>query len=893
MGNQLLKTYSVEKDSELEGGRFLRWKLLQAVHKDRQHQPVTLFVFDKKLLDRYERTSVRDALLESLRRDATKLQKLRHPNLLHILEPLSEERSSLAFATKPVLASLYQYTQLAYNAARCLSGEPIIVRERHKGSFRRPVGGGGMLSDDEDGRSSTGVGSLGSSSSNLWAPMCLLEKKCGLLDIAEAIAFLHQDAKLVHRNINPHSVFITTQGKWLLGGMSYSVPMADTPVECDFTFSSSGSSVHDVGGVSLDPPLMYAAPEMTRTFPGRCTAASDMYSLGLLIYELLSEGNKLLINVAHYDVQAHYAQCRNALPFPAHTMPTGLHSSLTDVLSVDPERRPSIQTFLQSPFFQDINVRALRFLETLREKDEAQNIQFLQGLTRLLEDNEDFDDTRLLRERVLTPLVDVLPYSNLYPHVLPNLFLVLKKVTNPKHFQEAVWPSFRPLLTAKEIQIESVLMIIRELDFILTLCTDEMTNNHVLPLVLKCLEIPQPHIQEVVLAKLTILSKRFDYSILKNSVLPRVLNLLLNAASSHVRVSGLQAVTLVSASFDRPTILEQIIPVVEKIYKVDRAAVVCLGVAQSLETLARHLGNKLAAERILPIVVPLLVEENLNAEQFTKILGVVKNIIKKIEESKSKGFQIVTNNSSAVTEALGSNQDAASFETLLLSSQGLRTSNAPQPLPPQPISAPTVPPGQLTAANPPKFSTTGASADPFAVLLSSSSSSPPPPPTIPASSGVGLSTSLSKLLVNLPTGSAGEALPPPARRAVTPSISGLPGVIGRGSVPLVAASITGPSWGGESKTDGLQSSSATTGSCSVDLMSLSLSANNPSAVHLPRSSADPFAGLSTTTGSFTSPPAKLPPPPPPAGNMSGLFSAPPTKPPRTTGDPWGGLDILK
>ena len=50
-----------------------------------------------------------------------------------------------------------------------------------------------------------------------------LEMKCGLLDIAEAIRFLHQDAKTAHLGVAPVNIFVTEHGKWLLGGFGYSI----------------------------------------------------------------------------------------------------------------------------------------------------------------------------------------------------------------------------------------------------------------------------------------------------------------------------------------------------------------------------------------------------------------------------------------------------------------------------------------------------------------------------------------------------------------------------------------------------------------------------------------------------------------------------------------------
>ncbi|CAE8677761.1 unnamed protein product, partial [Polarella glacialis] len=118
--------------------------------------------------------------------DATCLQRLRHPHILSVLEALTEERSTLAFATKPVVGTVSQ----------------LLENNRHE------------LSN--------------------------LEMKCGLLDVAEAMQFLHQDAKTAHLGLSPHAIFIDPQGKWLLGSLGHSISGVQWGqlIDCPFGFNS-------------------------------------------------------------------------------------------------------------------------------------------------------------------------------------------------------------------------------------------------------------------------------------------------------------------------------------------------------------------------------------------------------------------------------------------------------------------------------------------------------------------------------------------------------------------------------------------------------------------------------------------------------------------------------
>lgn len=386
MGNQILTKYEVSKEP-LYYSTELRWKLHSATFKERPDDRLTIFIFEKKVIDKYAKNT-KENILENMRKDASSLQRLRHPHILSVVEALSEERSTLAFATKPVVGTVAQ----------------LLEHNKHE------------LSN--------------------------LEMKCGLLDIAEAMQFLHQDAKTAHLGLSPHCIFIDPQGKWLLGGLSHSVSGVQWGqlMDCPFAFQS-----HDKPGeLSHEPPSRYAAPEMC-AMPGKCGLESDMFSLGLLTYELMSCDRLPLLRSAPRGYSSSVLR--------QGTVPADLYPVLLKLLDPMPQNRYSIAAFINSEFFMDVNVRAIRFLEQLNEKDETQRVTFLKGLPKLLQDTQSpLCTQRVLRERILPRMCSALLFPSLYGVVVPQLVALIKKerVTDSQHFQAKLWPAFKPLYSAKE-----------------------------------------------------------------------------------------------------------------------------------------------------------------------------------------------------------------------------------------------------------------------------------------------------------------------------------------------------------------------------------------------------------------------------------------------------------
>src|SRR2546421_7934539 len=92
------------------------WRIHDAKHKSTK-KAASVFIFDKKILEPHSGSLGRsggpslkkahEEVVERLRKEASCLGRLRHPNVLQLVEPVEDTRNGgLQFACEPVTASL-------------------------------------------------------------------------------------------------------------------------------------------------------------------------------------------------------------------------------------------------------------------------------------------------------------------------------------------------------------------------------------------------------------------------------------------------------------------------------------------------------------------------------------------------------------------------------------------------------------------------------------------------------------------------------------------------------------------------------------------------------------------------------------------------------------------
>lgn len=235
--------------------------------------------------------------MDTLKRGIVQLTKIRHPRILTVQHPLEESRESLAFATEPVFASLAN-----------VLGQTI--------NMPQPANLSGYKLFD-------------------------VEIKYGLLQLAEGLTFLHNDVKLIHKNISPECIIINQQGAWKIFGFEFCVLNTSAP---NATPNYPFEAINPHSPAILKPNIEFLSPECIVNHSH--SPMSDMFSLGMLSYTLYSVGHQTLFPTKDFNSVKHRSeQLRNLTSNKLACVPELLRESVKILLNTNPQIRPDAHQF--------------------------------------------------------------------------------------------------------------------------------------------------------------------------------------------------------------------------------------------------------------------------------------------------------------------------------------------------------------------------------------------------------------------------------------------------------------------------------------------------------------------------------------------------------------------
>jgi SCY1-like protein 2 len=392
-----------------------------------------------------------------------------------------------------------------------------------------------------------------------------VELKIHILELLDAITFLHCNARMVHQALSPENIYITVDGQFKLAGFFFAQALttldAMIPAGIDFGLTSSG--------LSLVPTQAFTAPEIAQE--GMASVASDSFSLGCLIYHALQVSNNA--KPLYFIDPADRSKRTSPLETPGYAagrlggLPPGARELLNRLLAPQNGDRLKLNEAKTHAWFNDPRIRTLEFLDHLSDKQHQHKLQFLSGLTRVL---GEFDSKTVLR-LLLPRLAQCLEIDSLSAQALVPLIAILEKpgLCAPANFYESVWPHIQSLCGGKEITAQGLFHIVKNTQVWLNLALIQDFQSTMLVLYQKAMECGIVKIQEAAVSSIPLFAKKLEYATLKSAILPRILKLTLGTSLSSLRRKCLESLAQFSMFIDSATTKTAIIPTLERLCKVD------------------------------------------------------------------------------------------------------------------------------------------------------------------------------------------------------------------------------------------------------------------------------------------------------------------------------------
>ncbi|XP_035281447.1 SCY1-like protein 2 isoform X1 [Anguilla anguilla] len=594
MGNPVTREFEVGRHMA-SSGPGLCWRIYSGSKKSTK-QEVAVFVFDKKLIDKYQKFE-KDQIVDSLKKGVQQLTRLRHPRLLTVQHPLEESRDCLAFCTEPVFASLAnvlgQYENLP-------SPVPSEIKEY-------------KLYD--------------------------IETKYGLLQTAEGLAFLHSGVKMVHGNLCPENIIVNKSGSWKIMGFDFSISSSN-PSDQEPTYTCKEWDPNQ-SSLCLPNPE-YLAPEYILSVS--CDTASDMYSLGVVMHAVFNEG-KPVFKVNKQDIFKSFSRQLDQLsrlnPGVLNKIPEEVREHVKMLLSVTPNVRPDADQMTKIPFFGDVGSVTLQYFDSLFQRDNLQKSQFYKGLPKVLPKLP----KRVVVHRILPALTSEFVNPDMVPFVLPNVLLIAEECTKEEYVR-LILPDLGPVFKQQEpVQAANMILLIflQKMDLLLTKTPAEDIRSSVLPMVYRALEAPSTQIQELCLNIIPTFANLIDYPSMKNSLIPRIKSACLQTSSLAVRVNSLVCLGKILEYLDKWFVIDEILPFLQQIPS--REPAVLMGILGIYKCTFSHkklgIPKEHLAGKSVPHLVSLSIDNNLNLNQFNSFMAVIRDMLSRMEaEHKTKLEQL-------------------------------------------------------------------------------------------------------------------------------------------------------------------------------------------------------------------------------------------------------------
>ncbi|XP_068083856.1 SCY1-like protein 2 [Anabrus simplex] len=607
--NPIVQFFEIGKQTASAGPELV-WKIHDAYRKS-DGKEVSVFLFEKRCAEKLHKPKRKETVTEILRGSVRQLERFRHPKILQVLHPVEECSETLAFASEPVLASL----------ANVLA-------------FQECGGGGGA------GPPSTGASQQTQPASAPRPPphareyhFLDIELKYGILQITEALSFLHYSGHVLHRNVCPSSILVTKKGTWKLGGLEFTERVNDIdglePVACQPWTSRLPKMAQ--------PDLDYIAPEVQTQ--SVCSILSDMFSLGMVLCAIFNQGRPL-IQANHSSstymkqLEVLEDQLHNVLP----RVPVPLQEATVRLLSRDTRQRPTAQLLSLIKYFSDPSVHALQFLDVINMKDPTQKSHFYRNT---LKEVLPYIPRKLWFQHVWPCLQQEMKTQEVLAAVLQPIIYLVQECTI-EEYESIILPSFRNVFSIPK-SIQATVTLLENLHIILEKTPRDDIRTEVLPMLFNAFESTTIQVQSAALVAVTNVSEYLDETAIRRMVLPKT-KLVYDKNSTDIKIvlNVLSCVEKTLDRLDKSMIIDEVLPLLWDVRLQDpEITVKVVNIYRLMLSDKKYgLSVNLMATRVMPSLLPQTVNPSLNLEQFTNLLEVLQEMLDHIDRNQRNKLKL-------------------------------------------------------------------------------------------------------------------------------------------------------------------------------------------------------------------------------------------------------------
>ncbi|XP_028966958.1 SCY1-like protein 2 [Galendromus occidentalis] len=573
------------------------WKIYDAKRKS-DNKDASIFFFEKKVAEKLHKPKRKETITEILRFGVRQLDRYKHPKLLSVLHPIEESSDSLAFATEPVMGSLA-------NILGCLEDRlpQTVAQETREYEFLD------------------------------------IEHKYGLLQLTEALLFLHYNCKIIHRNVCPSSVIVNKKGTWKLAGMEFSEKCNETDLMNPIGCQGFTSKLPKMG----QPDLDYTPPEVHAT--ASCSPQSDMFSLGLLITALFNQGHSLLESQLSISIYTQRIEEMNTnLLSLLEKIPHHLQEPLQGLLNMDAKRRPNSQNFSIIKYFMDPGVHALQYLDVIQMKDSTHKTHYYHNLKQTLP----AIPKKLWWQHILPSLQAELQSPEVLAAALQPLLYMIGN-SSLDEYQSIILPVFRSVFGMPK-SVQATVTLLENIDILMAKTPKADIKSDVLPMVYNSFESTAPQIQCASIRAAAHVAEYLDENAVRKMVLPRTRSVFetnsgqkpLHSMSSQVQANALTCIEQVMDKLEKTDTLDQVLPMLEKAKVQDPTILMpVVRIYKRMMADKRYgLTVNLLATKVLPTLIPVAVSPALKLDQFQELTELCQEMLDAVSKSQRNKLKL-------------------------------------------------------------------------------------------------------------------------------------------------------------------------------------------------------------------------------------------------------------